>query len=45
MSDELESELERLKKQNVVSEETAKLYLSKVREKIDQEGSPEDQSE
>jgi hypothetical protein len=34
MSDELETELERLKSQKIVSEQTAQIYLSELRKKL-----------
>jgi hypothetical protein len=37
MSDEVEQELERLKREKVVSEQTAALYLSDLRKVLDEE--------
>lgn len=43
MNEELESELENLKKQKVVSEETAMIYLSELRKKLNSEGNNQDE--
>ena len=37
MSDEVEKELEQLKRQNIVSEETAMIYLSQIRKTLNTE--------